>query len=242
MKKLTVFCLIFSTLLCFSACNKDEATDSNVSSKESYEESSYLADDNLDDVDDTSEFTVKNPVTIDSSKAEKSKFNVDMTINNTHINQEGVASYEITDKIPLNRDSITLKINNNNDEIFIACTGNWRLEKWVDGEYIECKAEISDTNSGHIFGPGTSGFVFCDFEPYANSIEKGKYRIISPTLNIAKETENGLVETSYQNEKAFILYSEFEFVDEDESLNTESSQTTSHMQNSNEYTSSQRGS
>ena len=102
------------------------------------------------------------------------------------------------------------EIINNNDEIFIVCSGFWRLEKFVDGEYKEV------ANSNHAAssscGPNTSCFVLCDLEKFSDLISEGKYRIISPTLNIAKETENGLQDYIYQNEKSFILYGDFEFV------------------------------
>ena len=115
-----------------------------------------------------------------------------------------------TTKIPLNSNNITLEIINNNDEIFIVCSGFWRLEKFDNGEYKEVVTSSYAASSS--CGPNNSCFVLCDLNKYSNQISEGKYRIISPTLNIAKETENGLQDYIYQNEKSFILYSEFEFV------------------------------
>ena len=190
-------------ILCFcfslSACNGDL---NNVSS----EEKTNVAT----DIDYTSEYTVNNTV-LDSSKAEQSKFEINMAINISNVDEYGVATMNKTAKIPLNSNDITLEIiNNNDDEIFIVCSGFWRLEKFVNGKYKEVVSSRYAASSS--CGPNSSCFVLCDLEQYSNLISEGKYRIISPTLNIAKETTNGLQDYIYQNEKSFILYSEFEFI------------------------------
>ena len=148
--------------------------------------------------------------TIDSVKAEISTFDVNMTVNISTVDEFGVASMNKTSKISLDSNNITLEIVNDNEEIFIVCSGFWRLEKYVDGMYKEVVS--SDYAATSSCGPKSSCYVLCDLNKYSNYISEGKYRFISPTLNIAKETETGLKDYTYQNEKAFILYSEFEFV------------------------------
>ena len=163
----------------------------------------------IDTIDTTSEYTVSNTI-IDSVKAEISKFDVNMTVNISTVDEFGVASMNRTSKIPLDSNNITLEIVNDNEEIFIVCSGFWRLEKYVDGMYREVVS--SDYAATSSCGPKSSCYVLCDLNKYSSYIGEGKYRIISPTLNIAKETEDGLKDYTYQNERAFILYSEFEFV------------------------------
>ncbi len=197
MKRVLICVLILCFCFCLVACN-------NNLNDASSEETKHLID-----IDYSSEYTVSNTV-LDSSKAEETKFEIGMTINISTVDEYGVATMNKTTKIPLNSNNITLEIINNNDEIFIVCSGFWRLEKFVDGEYKEV------ANSNHAAssscGPNTSCFVLCDLEKFSDLISEGKYRIISPTLNIAKETENGLQDYIYQNEKSFILYGDFEFV------------------------------
>lgn len=172
-------------------------------------ESPTVTEEDCLEIDYSSEYTVSNTV-LDSAKAEKMKFEVNMTVNISTVDECGVATMNKTTKIPLNSNNITLEIINNNDEIFIFCSGFWRLEKIENGEYKE--VVTSNYAASSSCGPNNSCFVLCDLNKYSNQISEGKYRIISPTLNIAKETENGLQDYIYQNEKSFILYSEFEFV------------------------------
>ncbi|MBQ4153790.1 MAG: hypothetical protein IJE01_01145 [Clostridia bacterium] len=238
MKKLLIGFMVISILFCFSSCaNKGTA---DISSKQTYKEEANESFVQEIAIDDTSEFAIKNPITIDSSKAEKSKFKVDMSINLTDISENGEAIHTKTNKIPINRDYIVLYINNNNEDFTLMCSGFWHLEKFVNGKYEEVKAENSNKECNNSFGPGEYGIIGCDLKPYTGLIEKGKYRIISPTLNILKETENGLEEFTYENEKVFILYSEFEFVDEDKTLNTESENNTSSLVDDSKRTSSRK--
>lgn len=173
------------------------------------DESPTVSEEDYETIDTTSEYTVSNTI-IDSVKAEISKFDVNMTVNISTVDEFGVASMNKTSKIPLDSNNITLEIVNDNEEIFIVCSGFWRLEKYVDGMYREVVS--SDYAATSSCGPKSSCYVLCDLNKYSNYISEGKYRIISPTLNIAKETEDGLKDYTYQNERAFILYSEFEFV------------------------------
>ena len=189
--------LICILVLCFSfnlcACNNNPPDEVNPSI----------------DVDYTSEYTVSN-VVLESSKAEKTKFEVEMTINTTSVNEEGIATMTAQNELPLNTEHVKLEIINGNDEISIVCSGYWRLEKLVDGKYVEVINSNDKCNSS--CGPNASCFVLCDLSKYSHLICEGKYRFISPTLNIAKDTENVRQDYIYQNEKSFILYSEFEFV------------------------------
>ena len=196
--------LICILVLCFSfnlcACNNNSPTDSSVYTEETTDI----------DVDYTSEYTVSDNVTIESSKAEKTKFEVEMTVNISSVNKQGIATMTTKTEFPLNTENVTLEMINGNDEISIVCSGSWRLEKLVDGKYVEVINSNDKCNSS--CGPNTSCFVLCDVSKYSHLISEGKYRFISPTLNITKETENGLQDYIYKNEKSFILYSEFEFV------------------------------
>ncbi len=158
----------------------------------------------------SSEYTVSN-IVIQSNKAQESKFDVEMTVNVSTVDKNGNANMYKTEKLPLSAEHITLEIINKNDEISIVCSGFWRLEKLVNGKYTEVASANREANSG--CGPNSSCFVFFEMEDYREAISEGKYRIISPTLNIAKSTENGLVDYYYQNEKQFIIYKEFEIVE-----------------------------
>lgn len=230
MKKLLIFILVFCVSICFSACN-------NIENNSSLETESLFE---TIDIDETSDFVLSNKITLDSSKAKESKFDVDMSINLVSINKNGEATYTKTAQIPLNSENIILKINNGNEEFSLMCSGLWRLEKLMDGKYQQVKADTADKECNNSFGPGDYGVISCDLTPYSDIITNGKYRIISPTLNILKETENGFEESTYQNEKAFILYSEFEFVDEDKSLDLLSDKTSSTNSDNSEITSSRK--
>lgn len=156
-------------------------------------------------------------VPIKSEKAVKSKFNVTMDIYISHLIQDNGGGARpvntITTEVALNEKSIGLQINNNNDEIFIVCSGYWRLEKLVNGKYEEIVVDSQKYEANSSCGPKQECYVFCGLEAYKGLIEKGKYRIISPTLNIAKQNDNNLEDYTYQGEKSFILYKEFEFID-----------------------------
>ena len=196
--------LICILVLCFSfnqcACNNNPPTDSSVYTEEATDI----------DVDYTSEYTVSDNVILESSKAEKTKFEVEMTVNISSVNKQGIATMTAKTEFSLNTENVTLEMINGNDEISIVCSGSWRLEKLVDGKYVEVINSNDKCNSS--CGPNASCFVLCDLSKYSHLISEGKYRFISPTLNITKETEKGLQDYIYQNEKSFILYSEFEFV------------------------------
>lgn len=212
------FCLAFSII----GCSKND-TDVNSKATETPTDAEQTYSEELDiAVTDEIPYTVVD-VPIESEKAVKSKFNVDMEIylidfeddngGNGGVNPKTT----ITTKIPLNRKSIGLQINNNNDEIFIVCSGYWRLEKLVNGKYEEIKVDSQKYEANSSCGPKQECYVYCELDKYKGLIEKGKYRIISPTLNIARENNNHLEDYTYQGEKSFIVYKEFEFIDKDNS-------------------------
>lgn len=211
------FCLVFSIVGCSenSTGVKSNATETQTDAEETYSEELNIA------VDDEVTYTVVD-VPIESEKAVETKFNVDMDIylidwEDDNGGQGGInPSSTITTKIPLNSKSIGLQINNNNDEIFIVCSGYWRLEKLINGKYEEIKVEAQEYEADSSCGPKQKCYVYCELDRYKDLIENGKYRIVSPTLNIAKENNNHLEDYIYQGEKAFIVYKEFEFVDENE--------------------------
>lgn len=234
MKKYCAAVLIFCIIFGFSGCGKNETDVKSNKSSNSINEDTLSSEENLIDDADDENYYKPTDVPIESEKAVASKFNVDMDIYVTDTVQKG-DNVEFEEKtmteIPLNMETVGLRININNDEIFIVCSGYWRLEKSVDGKYVEIKGKSSDDEENSRSGPNSKCYVNCDLTPYKGLIEKGKYRFISPTLNIAKETENGLEAYTYQNEKSFILYKEFEFTDEDKSLNSSSKQSVSNSNN-----------
>ena len=218
MKIIFYYILVISLILGLTACSN--STNNNSSENETERENSLLIDDTEEEwedplvIDDTSDYTVSS-LYLESSKAQKSKFEVEMYIELGNTDENGNYTGEKTTTLPMNFDkytSVTLVIENNNDEIFICCSGFWRVEKLINGEYKEVKDFKSKYEANNKFGPGSEGYVGCSLEEYSDLISEGKYRFISPTLHIAKETEDGLEDYTYQNEKAFILYSEFEFV------------------------------
>ncbi len=200
MKRFLIYTLVlyFSFNLC--ACSSTPPIDSSVYTEETTDI----------DLDYASEYTVVDDIVLESSKAEKTKFEVKMTVNISTVNKQGIATMTAKTEVPLNTENLTLEMINSNNEISIVCSGSWRLEKLVDGKYVEVINSNDKCNSS--CGPNASCFVLCDLSKYSHLISEGKYRFISPTLNITKETENGLQDYIYQNEKSFILYSEFEFV------------------------------
>ncbi len=227
MKRILIILVILCFCFCLFACNADSNhTSSEKTSNKPSIDIEYSGEDepeSLEDEpeslsiadDDYSRYVVSN-VVLDSSEAEETKFDVYMTVNTVTTWEDefggGGGDLNRTTKVPLNCDCIVLKIINNNEEFLIACSGFWRLEKFVDGEYIEIA--VDDREATNIFGrvDERSGFLYVWLEELSDLISEGKYRFISPTLNITKETEDGLQEHTYQNEKSFILYSEFDFV------------------------------
>lgn len=210
MKKLIIYILLFGISLSLYSCNN-----------ESFEDDSEIFYSPLE-IDTTSRYTVSEEIFLESSKAEKTKFDVEMIINlpdlsseNSDGNSESVVAHPTpATEIPLNTEFIILEIFDGNDDISIVCYGPWRLEKLVDGKYIEL---INTKGNKKKYGdvtciPNSSCFVSINLNEYYHLLSEGKYRFISPTLYITKDTEEGLQDYTYQNEKAFILYSEFEFV------------------------------
>ncbi|MBE6311496.1 MAG: hypothetical protein E7080_10685 [Bacteroidales bacterium] len=219
MKKFITVVLVLFNILCLTGCGKnDTGVDSEITETLTHAEQTY-SEELAIAITDEVPYTVID-VPIESEKATKSKFNVNMDIylidweddngGNGGVNPKTT----ITTKIPLNRKAIGLQINNNNEEIFIVCSGYWRLEKLVNGNYEEIKVGSQKYEANSSCGPKQECYVLCELDKYNDLIETGKYRIISPTLNIAKEINNHLEDYTYQGEKSFIVYKEFEFIDD----------------------------
>ena len=214
MKKSLALMLVFSIALSLIGCSEINFENTKTSNK-----TEQITNEKPDvAVDDEIPYSVVD-VPIESEKAVKSKFNVDIDIYTIDWEDDNggnggiVPSTTITDKIPLNSKYISLQINNNNDKIFIVCSGFWRLEKLVNGKYEEIKVNYPKNEASSSCGPKQECYVQCELDKYQGLITKGKYRIISPTLNIAIQKNNHLEDYTYQGEKSFIVYKEFEFID-----------------------------